>query len=1040
MNQQGSLRITCARWVLIIAVLLGASQAAVAATVTLNPVADTYVRSIAANQNQGGETKLSLTDLGNHRSLLRFDQAQIVAAAAGAPIASAKLRLRITTNGSNWGTTGRGVSAHRMTMSWVESRATWNCPNDTNLTNSVPNCAPAWAMDNSGQWPFVSAPTGVATIKDGQTGIVEWDVTADVRAFITTPSQNLGWLIKKADETKTGRVEFGSRESAQTPQLVIETGTPPPSPAPIVYDTYIREGTANAAAGSEVSMYVRDLTNHRSLVAFDQQVLASTVGTGTVTAAKLRLEVIYNANNWGTTGRDVAVHRMTRAWNELNATWNCANDSNTQNGSADCSGTNAWSMSTASQWPFVATPSAVFVQKSAQIGVVEWDVTNDVKSFMQGTANYGWIVKKVDETKSGFVKYSTHEGALAPQLVLTISNGGPRDSDGDGVPDDRDAFPNNPLEWSDLDHDGVGDNSDPDIDGDGFANAQDAFPFDPAEHADLDGDGIGDNADPDRDGDGVPNGADAFPNDPTETADLDHDGVGDNSDPDVDGDGVANGQDAFPRDPAESADLDHDGIGDNADPDRDGDGVPNAQDAFPNNPAESADLDGDGVGDNSDPDVDGDGVANGQDRFPRDSHEWSDFDGDGTGDNSDLDIDGDQIPNAQDLFPLDPTEWADLDLDGFGDNSDIDIDGDGVVNALDQFPRDPTESADLDDDGIGDNSDPDIDNDDVENGDDAFPRDPTETSDIDGDGTGDNHDEDRDGDGHDNDDDAFGSDPSEWLDTDHDGVGDNADADRDGDGVANNDDAYPDDPNRSKLPAVTITSPTSLTTVGTTPILVSGMVDDPQAVLTVNGAPIPLVNGHFQASVNLTEGFNDIVARAVDQHGGEATGSVVVSLDLTPPYLTVQSPEDGSVVHDDRITVTGLVNDIVRGTVSEEQSHVLVNGIVASVANRSYLAENVQLQPGNNVITISASDAVGKRRDQGHQCFRTRRCLVRKIEIVSGTRSAGDHQICGVAAIDCSIDERQVGAPVAQKVVVFRVIQGDGSLSDANATDRARLD
>ena len=449
LTQQGSLRIAFARRVastavlrlLLAASLLCASQTAYAATTTLNPVADTYVRSIAANQNQGSETKLSLTDLGNHRSLVRFDQAQIVAAAAGAPIASAKLRLRITANGSNWGSTGRGVSAHRMTLAWVETRATWNCPNDTNVSNSVPNCTPAWAMDNSAQWPFVSAPSSVATIKDGQTGIVEWDVTADVQAFINNPAQNLGWLIKKADETKTGRVDFGSRESSQTPQLVIQPGTPPPSPTPIVYDTYIREGMANSAAGSEVSMYVRDLSNHRSLVAFDQQVLASTVGTGTVTAAKLRLEVIYNANNWGSAGRDVAVHRMTRAWKELNATWNCAEDSNTQNGSADCTGTKAWSMSTVSQWPFVATPSAVLSQKNAKIGVVEWDVTNDVKSFMTGTANYGWIIKKVDETKSGFVKYSTHESAIAPQLVLTISNGGPVDSDGDGVPNDRDAFP-----------------------------------------------------------------------------------------------------------------------------------------------------------------------------------------------------------------------------------------------------------------------------------------------------------------------------------------------------------------------------------------------------------------------------------------------------------------------------------------------------------------------------------------------------------------------------------------------------------------------
>ncbi|MGS0730905.1 M9 family metallopeptidase, partial [Shewanella sp. 0m-11] len=60
----------------------------------------------------------------------------------------------------------------------------------------------------------------------------------------------------------------------------------------------------------------------------------------------------------------------------------------------------------------------------------------------------------------------------------------PVDSDGDGVPDSQDAFPNDPTETSDTDGDGVGDNAD-------------VFPTDPTEWADSDGDGIGDNADTD---------------------------------------------------------------------------------------------------------------------------------------------------------------------------------------------------------------------------------------------------------------------------------------------------------------------------------------------------------------------------------------------------------------------------------------------------------------------------------------------------------------------------------------------------------------
>jgi len=104
------------------------------------------------------------------------------------------------------------------------------------------------------------------------------------------------------------------------------------------------------------------------------------------------------------------------------------------------------------------------------------------------------------------------------------------DSDGDGVTDDKDLFPNDAKEWADTDKDGIGDNSDTDVDGDGKANAEDVFPNDPKEWSDIDHDGIGDNADTDRDNDDVPNDKDAFPNHPSEWKDSDKDGIGDNAD------------------------------------------------------------------------------------------------------------------------------------------------------------------------------------------------------------------------------------------------------------------------------------------------------------------------------------------------------------------------------------------------------------------------------------------------------------------------------------------------------------------------------
>ncbi|MEC8939246.1 MAG: hypothetical protein VX999_05705 [Candidatus Thermoplasmatota archaeon] len=113
----------------------------------------------------------------------------------------------------------------------------------------------------------------------------------------------------------------------------------------------------------------------------------------------------------------------------------------------------------------------------------------------------------------------------------------------------------------------------------------------------------------------------------------------------------------------------------------------------------------------------------------------------------DLDDDNDGILDINDAFPLDPTEDIDTDGDGVGDNADDDDDGDGVSDAMDAFPLDATEWYDTDLDGVGDNTDTDDDNDGSLDWDDAFPLDPSEDSDTDGDGVGDNADDDADDDG-----------------------------------------------------------------------------------------------------------------------------------------------------------------------------------------------------------------------------------------------------------------------------------------------------
>ena len=142
------------------------------------------------------------------------------------------------------------------------------------------------------------------------------------------------------------------------------------------------------------------------------------------------------------------------------------------------------------------------------------------------------------------------------------------DTDGDGVPDYKDIFPNNPYESADADGDGIGDEADGDDDNDGIpdtveianglgiTNASDAL-------LDKDNDGltnlyeyqIGTNiSNSDSDGDGMPDGWEVYHglNPLTNDAGLDPDADGLNNlqeyqngtdphNPDTDGDGMLDG-------------------------------------------------------------------------------------------------------------------------------------------------------------------------------------------------------------------------------------------------------------------------------------------------------------------------------------------------------------------------------------------------------------------------------------------------------------------------------------------------------------------
>lgn len=174
------------------------------------------------------------------------------------------------------------------------------------------------------------------------------------------------------------------------------------------------------------------------------------------------------------------------------------------------------------------------------------------------------------------------------------------DSDGDGVVDTSDDYPNDPEESTDTDGDGLGDNLDTDDDNDGTPDEDDALPTNSTEDTDTDGDGIGNEADADDNDDGIAD---------TGSTDTNGDGVEDDvttvEPDDIDGDGVLKSGDTDDADPLVCADSDGDGCDDCSQ------GTPGNYGA--DTTKDGADLDEDGICDGSDPDIDGDGVLNGSD-------------------------------------------------------------------------------------------------------------------------------------------------------------------------------------------------------------------------------------------------------------------------------------------------------------------------------------------------------------------------------------------------------------------------------------------
>lgn len=229
-------------------------------------------------------------------------------------------------------------------------------------------------------------------------------------------------------------------------------------------------------------------------------------------------------------------------------------------------------------------------------------------------------------------------------------------------------------------------------------------------------------------------------------------------------------------------------------------------------------------------------------------------------------------------------------------------------------------------------------------------------------------------------------------------------------------------------PLITITSPETLTTVGSSPITVTGTVDDSDAIVTVNGATATVNDNTYTATgITLTEGGNTITTTAIDEDNKVGTAHATIYLDSTPPIVTITSPEDGYVATSSPITVTGIIYDIVKGTVNENNATVEVNGISASVSNKTFMVENLPLVEGENVITATAADQTGN--TAGTSIGVTLDLSAnKKINMVSGNNQTGTVNTPLPEPLAVSLTNAD-GTPAVGKTVIFKIIQNNGLLT-----------
>jgi Glucodextranase, domain B len=159
------------------------------------------------------------------------------------------------------------------------------------------------------------------------------------------------------------------------------------------------------------------------------------------------------------------------------------------------------------------------------------------------------------------------------------------------------------------------------------------------------------------------------------------------------------------------------------------------------------------------------------------------------------------------------------------------------------------------------------------------------------------------------------------------------------------------------FPAGTVTTTASITITGTINDSWADPVGSGPVQVTVNGLVAQVTAGRFVVeAVPLLLGRNTMTVVAVDGAGNTATMAVAVIFRDPNAFITLEilSPSEEALLASPEVTVHGTITNT-----TGYETGVTINGVVALVYDGQFVANQVPLQEGENILTVLATDSAG---------------------------------------------------------------------------------